>query len=240
MSKMDFTPPPSAPISPDDMPPVLCQLLLEWVLPHHLQEPILGDLQQEFSERRRQHAAQARWWYRRQTYATCWHFIQQTQGEWLMFLLSVVFFIGVSVWTMLLSAQGHDSSMFVDLPSLALVVVPAVLFATGSCSQQIFKQTLAVLLGSRRLRQAHEYQQCQHWLNVCGQSALLMGIFGTLIGLIAVANQINAENFAYAIGPSLGVALITLLYGYAVKVLCYVGAQRIDYLAAQAQQQEDI
>lgn len=213
-----------------EQPPLLCQRLLEWVLPETLQEPVLGDLQEEFIERQQQNHSHACWWYRQQTLSTCWHFIYQTKGDWLMFVLSVVFFIAVSFWAMFIAGAGN-SGMFYDLVSLVLIIPPAVLFAVGATSGHTLQQAMAFLLNPRPGADPLTYQQIRHFFNVMGNSALLLGFFSTLIGVVAIANAMNADNFASSFGQATAVCLLTLLYGCALKTLCYVAAQKVSFVA---------
>jgi len=221
---------PPGPLPPALQPPLLGQLLLEWVLPEALQEPVLGDLQEEFLEKRQQNPAQARWWYRKQALRTCWHFLHQTKGDWLMFIFSLLFFIGISVWVMWLSS-ADSLMMFYDFPSLALIFPTALLFAVGATSRNTAQQAVAFLFEPKSGLAPVYYQQIQHFFEVLGKSGLLLGWFTTLIGIVAMANGINADNFAEAFGPSLGVCLLTLLYSYGLKTITYIAAQKVRFVA---------
>jgi chemotaxis protein MotA len=222
---------PQGPLPPALQPPLLGQLLLEWVLPEALQEPVLGDLQEEFLEKRQQNATRARWWYRQQALRTCWHFLHQTKGDWLMFIFSLLFFIGISVWVMWLSS-ADSLMMFYDFPSLALIFPTALLFAIGTTSRTTAQHAVAFLFEPKAGLPPLYYQQIQHFFEVIGQSGLLLGWFTTLIGVVAIANSINAENFAEAFGPACGVCLLTLLYSYGLKTITYIAAQKVRFVAA--------
>lgn len=223
---------PPGPLPPALQPPLISQLLLEWVLPETLQEPVLGDLQEEFIERQQQNRGRACWWYRQQAFSTCWHFLHQTKGDWLMFLISVLFFIGVSLWAMLVSSSG-DSGLFFDFISVVLIVPSALLFAVGATSRQTLRQAVAFLLNPKLGADPVTYQQIRHFFEVMGHSALLLGIFSTLIGVVAIANLMSAQSFATTFGPATAVCLLTLLYGYALKTLCYVAAQKVTFIARE-------
>jgi chemotaxis protein MotA len=217
-------------------PPIISQLLLEWVLPDALQEPVLGDLQEEFIQRQHYNRQRACWWYRRQAWSTCWHFLHQTKGDWLMFVFSMLFFIGISVWAMLMSAPD-DPLAFYDFISLVLIFPPAVLFAVGATSRQTLQRAIAFLFDPRPGAATQEYQQIRHFFRVMGNSGLLLGGFSTLIGVIAIAQQTNADNFSSTIGPATAVCLLTLLYGAALKTLCYIAAEKVSFVAQSSAQQ---
>ncbi|MDR7121839.1 permease prefix domain 2-containing transporter [Rheinheimera soli] len=222
-----------------EQPPLLCQRLLEWVLPDALQEPVLGDLQEEFIERQQQNHSHACWWYRQQALSSCWHFIYQTKGDWLMFVLSVVFFIGLSLWAMVVASAGN-SWIFYDFISLLLIIPPALLFAVGATSRQTSRQAMAFLVNPRQGANAQTYQQIRHFFDVMGNSALLLGFVSTLIGVVAIANAMNAENFAASFGEATAVCLLTLLYGCGLKTLCYIAAQKVSFVAQETSQDHNV
>lgn len=235
---MKWSPPPlpHGPLPPEMQPPIISQLLLEWVLPEALQEPVLGDLQEEFIQRQQQNRQRACWWYRRQALTTCWHFLHQTKGDWLMFIFSMLFFIGISVWAMLVSAP-EDPLTFYDFISLVLIFPPALLFAVGATSRQTLQRAIAFLFNPRPGADPHAYQQIRHFFQVMGNSGLLLGWFSTLIGVIAIADAMNADNFSTAFGPATAVSLLTLLYGAALKTLCYIAAEKVSFVAQSSVQQ---
>lgn len=229
---MKWSPPPLPPglLPPEMQPPFISQLLLEWVLPDALQEPVLGDLQEEFIQRQLCSRWRACWWYRRQALTTFGHFLYQTKGDWLMFMFSMLFFIVISIWAMLVCSPD-DPFAFYDLISLVLIVPPAVLFAVGATSRMTLKRAMAFLLNPHPGAAAQEYQQISHFFKVMGNSGLLLGLFSTLIGVIAIAQQTNADNFAETFGPATAVCLLTLLYGAALKMLCYVTVEKVSFVA---------
>lgn len=230
---------PSGPLPPALQPPLLCQLLLEWVLPDALQEPVLGDLQEEFIERQQQSRNSACWWYRGQTVSTCWHFLHQTKGDWLMLVLSMVFFIGISLWAMFVSNPA-DPWTYYDFVSLVLIFPSALLFAVGATSRRTLQQAVAFLMNPGAAAEPVVYQQIRHFFDVMGQSALLLGFFSTLIGVVAIANAMTAENFAASFGPATAVCLLTLLYGSGLKTLCYVAAQKVSFTARENSRNDSV
>ncbi len=221
---------PPGPLPPALQPPLLGQLLLEWVLPSAIQEPVLGDLQEEFIARRRLNPTKARWWYRKQALQTCWYFLSQTKGDWLMFIFSLLFFAAVSVWVMWIS--GADNiSIFYDFVSLALIFPTALLFAIGATSRYTAQQAVGFLFEPRKGLEPSYYQRLEHFFNVIGQSGLLLGLFTTLIGAVAIANGMTSENFSRDFGPAMGVCLLAVLYGFALKTVAYIAAQKVNYIA---------
>jgi chemotaxis protein MotA len=224
---------PPGPLPPALQPPLLAQLLLEWVLPRALQEPVLGDLQEEFIARRKIHPTKARWWYRKQACQTCWYFLSQTRGDWLMFIFSMLFFAAVSMWVMWIS--GADNlSMFFDVVSLALIFPCALLFAIGATSRQTAQLAFGFLCDPRSGFDTPYYQKLEHFFNVLGHSALLLGGFTTLIGAVAIANGMTSQNFASEFGPAMGICLLAVLYGLGIKTIAYIAAQKVCFVAKQS------
>ncbi len=218
------------PLPPQQQPPILAQLWLEWVLPPALQDPILGDLQEEFVVRQQQHRRLARHWYVRQSIQTGLQFIQQTKGDLLMFMLSVLFFLaitGFGIWL----CNPDNPAIFYDFPSILLVVVPAPLLAVGVTSRQIARQAISLLTQPAQAASARDYQQSLQFWRVLGNTAVLCGIVATLVGIIAIANSTNGDNAGSVLGPASAVCLLTMLYAFILKTLSYVASEKIRYLA---------
>ena len=60
-----------------------------------------------------------------------------------------------------------------------------------------------------------------------GEGAVYFGWLGTLIGLIAITgNRFMVWGNVEKMGPALAVAMLTILYGYTVKLTCIAITQR--------------
>ena len=60
-----------------------------------------------------------------------------------------------------------------------------------------------------------------------GEGAVYFGWLGTLIGLIAMTgNRFMVWGDVEKMGPALAVALLTILYGYTVKLACMAISQK--------------
>ncbi len=57
-----------------------------------------------------------------------------------------------------------------------------------------------------------------------GDVSMLMGIIGTFVGAILTLNylQLGAD-----IAPSIGIAVVTMFYGFLFKLVSYVAEQRV-------------
>tara|TARA_Y100001968_G_C18865360_1_gene484593 strand:+ start:58 stop:414 length:357 start_codon:yes stop_codon:yes gene_type:complete len=87
---------------------------------------------------------------------------------------------------------------FVDLASLSVVVVLGAIFAASVKSDRSFIQKF-------------------------GDGCVRAGWIGTLIGCIVIFGSERFTSFNTAeIGPAIAVALLTVLYGYAFKMLAMI------------------
>lgn len=75
------------------------------------------------------------------------------------------------------------------------------------------------------------YQQSQQVFVVLGNCGLMLSGFMTLIGFVSMGAVM--ENMTY-FGQATSVACLPLLYGVAIKLVCYVAQQKMSALAAQS------
>ena len=69
-----------------------------------------------------------------------------------------------------------------------------------------------------------KYDPSKHFANF-GQGAVYFGWLGTLIGLIAITgNRFMVWGDVEKMGPALAVSMLTVLYGYSLKLIC-IGLQ---------------
>lgn len=208
-------------------PPKMFERFLRWTLPAELKEPLLGDLSEEFQHLQQLHSASAKHWYVKQALRTANQFIWQTKRGIVMFIISILVFLFFSFMALWFSVDGSISLTFVDIPSLLLVFPPAILFAIGVTSVKDMKNALAVLFNDELQLSNLELTSAKQFYNVLGNSAVLMGIFTTFIGAVAIA--VNIENVAEEFGPAFGVCILVLLYGFGLKTLSYVAEQKVQY-----------
>jgi hypothetical protein len=208
-------------------PPQLVERLLRWTLPEALKEPILGDLAEEFQQKRYQNTVNARRWYIRQALTTSNHYIWQTKRGLVMFSLSIVVFTALSI--MALWFSSGDLSMFLDVPSLLLIFPPSILFALGVTSVNDMKNGFASLFDDEINLSKLELVRAKQFFDVMGNSAMFMGAFTTFIGAIAIGSNLAAEDFSTAFGPAFAVCILVLMYSSGFKTVCYVASQKIQY-----------
>ncbi len=204
--------------------PKSARLLLEFILPEHLIEPVLGDLEEEFNHRATsQTLLKRQLWYWRQALTTTFHFINHTQKALIMFLISVVFFGSLTFLAMYL---GGGVGAFMDLPSFIITLPPALLFTLAVTSKASFGQAFNIVLSGH----ADSLKQVRTSLmvfSVLGNTSLWIGALMTVVGWIAIGSQLtDIEVF----GRAFAISILTMFYALVIKLICYVACQRITYI----------
>ena len=143
-----------------------------------------------------------------------------------MFILSFIIFVALTLWAMWI---GGEISMFLNLPSFLLVIPPAIFFAMGATSSGELKMAFSLLFDDEKTPSTNQVKITRRFLSVMGNSALLLGVLMTTLGLVSMGSYINADNIHTHLGTSFGVALLTSMYAIAFKILCYISEQKIQY-----------
>lgn len=143
-----------------------------------------------------------------------------------MFIISILIFIAASLMGMLI---GFELAAYVDIVSIILVLVPAIFFSIAATSYNDLMRGIAMLLSDKKPQTPVQLTLSKHSFRVLGNAALLLGIFSTLLGIIAIAGNLPAAEFSTAFGSAVAVCLLTLYYGVALKLICYVAEQKIQH-----------
>ena len=114
-----------------------------------------------------------------------------------MFFLGLIGVFGVMMYAAVL---GGSLTAFIDLPSLIVVVV-ASFFAALAMSKGKFDERT---------------------ISLTGDAAVIVGWLGFLIGLVLMAGDLKNLLANDAIGPAFGVAFLTVLYRYFLKLVCFM------------------
>ncbi len=142
------------------------------------------------------------------------------------YFISLVVFIGSLVLGVSVSAGGSELLvLLIDIPSVVIVLVPAIVFSIATSSWKTFSLSWKLVFVSGAEAAKEEIQEVRAVLNTFGNVSLLMGIIGTLIGLVLMLADLSDPN---AIGPNMSVALLTIYYGTFLKFLCYVAERRVN------------
>ena len=105
---------------------------------------------------------------------------------------------------------------------LGLFIVAFIVFgATSIVGLELFNDVHSILFilggatGYSLIKSKNE-----NWLKHIGDGGVYFGWFGTLIGLIAIAgNRFDVWGDIDKIGPALAVAMLTIFYGYLLKLI---------------------
>ena len=124
--------------------------------------------------------------------------------------------------------QFHVGNLkyFIDLPSLLIILIPTILFAIGSYSRETYVKTWSISFGNPENCNQSELIEVNKCLNTMGNMSIVMGILGTLIGLILILQ--NFHNIGENLGPSLAVTIITLYYGFLFKALFMSASSKVE------------
>jgi len=145
-----------------------------------------------------------------------------------MYLFSLVVFIGLTAMAMILAGRVW---MFFDIPSLLLIFPPAIIFSVAATSWHDFKNSFGFIFKNQTDQPSNKYIKAKRSLSVMGNSAVLLGIFMTFLGWVAIANNLKAENFETSFGSAFAVSILTLIYGCGLKLVCYVSEMKIQSLS---------
>lgn len=211
------------------LPPTLATRFLKWSLPSDIKEPVLGDLEEEFITHMQCElkSKRANSWYWKQSIRTGVQFMFKTNRGFFMFLLSILVFIATTSMGMYFAGEIW---FFWDVPSL-LLVMPAFFFAMAATSYNDFMNAFAVLSKDAQACTLTELNVSKVVFQVLGNSAVILGIFTTMIGWVAMGSNIEPEAFSKVIGPAFGVSILTIMYGLVIKVLSYVAEKKLAYKA---------
>ncbi|MFT5163390.1 MAG: hypothetical protein ACI9FJ_001985 [Alteromonadaceae bacterium] len=215
-------------MSQSQLPPKVAQILLHWVLPANIRDQVIGDLFEEFNLLidDNQNVAQADYWFWQQSARTALLYLWKERGGIMAFVVSIAVFFGFSMMAMWL---GGGMFMFVDIPSFLIVVPPAVAFGIAASSVKAAKEALAFAFVDQLEVDSKDAQDACRFLKVTGNTAAYLGFFTTLIGWVAMGNNISAAEFGNSIGPAFAVSILTVIYGMAVKLLCYTAEQKLQF-----------
>jgi len=207
--------------------PEFYEKLLLWCVPAELQSPIMGDCCEEFSARN--NSLQAHIWLSRQTLSLLFRFMSTTQKGTLMFAIAVTALIAVFAMTLYL---GGGISIFINVPSMLIVLPPALIFAWISSPPTVFKQAFACLFNDQRIQQLEDNEAHAAVFSVMGKTAMLMGWFGVVSGAISMVSHLTPDIFADAVGPATAVTFLTLMYAFIIKALCYLAELKLSVARA--------
>lgn len=210
-------------------PPIIALKWLNLCVPVSIREHLIGDMVEEFQLEQlpNKGTMRAKLWFWKQTLLTNYEFLNKQKGGIMAFMVSIVVFISTLIMAMWL---GAEFSAFLNLPSLLITLVPAICFGLAATSVNSMKATLKLCLSEQKDVEPLQINAAIQFLQVSGNSGLLLGVIGTIIGAIAIGSNMEADVFGEVFGPAFAVCMLTLLYTFCFKVLCYVAEQKIRFL----------
>jgi flagellar motor component MotA len=143
-----------------------------------------------------------------------------------MFLLGTIVFIGMIAMAMMISGE---IMMFVNLPSLLIVVPPALILTLGSTSKQSRSHAVKLLFNDGLRLNSAELNAAKHVFTTFGNLNMLMGFIGIIVGAIAMGNTLNNDNISQLFGSAFAVCILTLCYALLIKALCYAAEAKIQF-----------
>lgn len=207
-------------------PPKAANKFLTWALPDNIVEPVLGDLSEEYFQQVANNSLlKAKLWYWRQALKSGFQFVLKTQRGFVMFVFSILLFLVIAFMAMLL---GDAFDFFFDIPSLLIVFPPAIAFAYAATSKADVSNAFSLLLGSNSEQNEQTYRSAKRVFSVLGNSGFVLGVFMTLIGWVAMGS--NMEDMTH-FGTAFAISILALIYGIALKMVCYVAEQKIQTLS---------
>ncbi len=207
-------------------PPKAASLFLAWALPDSIVEPVLGDLSEEYIQRiSNNKLIAAKTWYWRQAVKSGIQFMFKTQRGFVMFIFSIILFVAM---TMLLVALSGVTSTFIDVQSIIGIFPPAIAFTYAATSKKSVHKAFSILINNTVSQSEESYLLSRRVFIVLGNSGVILGLFITLIGLTAMgANMTDLSSF----GTAFSFSILGLMYGIALKMVCYVAEKKIQTLS---------
>jgi hypothetical protein len=207
-------------------PPKAASLFLAWALPDSIVEPVLGDLSEEYIQRiSNNKLIAAKTWYWRQAVKSGIQFMFKTQRGFVMFIFSIILFVAM---TMLLVALSGVTSTFIDVQSIIGIFPPAIAFTYAATSKKSVHQAFSILINNTVSQSEKSYLLSRRVFIVLGNSGVILGLFITLIGWTAMgANMTDLSSF----GTAFSFSILGLMYGIALKMVCYVAEKKIQTLS---------
>ena len=123
-----------------------------------------------------------------------------------------------------LSLVLSNGFYFIDLPSLLIILPVAIFFGISATSWRSYGRCWTYTLGGAKLVSIPEANSVARCLKVMGDVSMLMGIIGTFVGAIL---SLNYLQLGANIAPSIGIAVVTMFYGFLFKLVSYVAEQRV-------------
>ncbi len=210
------------------VPPKIAEKLLHWCLPAKIRDQLIGDLFEQFEQLHSNSDGKllAQIWFWRQSVDTALFYLYKEKGGFMAFIVSIIILIVMTLGAMLL---GGALGFYWDIPSLLIVVPPAIAFGIAASSVDAYKNSIRLAFVDQLEVDRQTAKSACHFLTVTGTSGMYLAVVMTLIGWVSMGANIKAAEFSTVIGQAFAVSILTIIYAIMLKLVCYTAAQKIQF-----------
>ncbi len=142
------------------------------------------------------------------------------------FYILLALLISLGSWLL----EGGEIGALLQAPAMIFTLIPPLFFAIAATSWRAFALSWKLVFHHQAQTSPKEVEQACVYLKVFGYTSLFQGLIGTIMG--AIATLASAGGFTVDVVMSelmhhMGAAMIALLWGMTLKMLCHVAEQRI-------------
>jgi len=131
------------------------------------------------------------------------------------------FFIAVSVFFLSVFFAGLSPLTIIDLPSLAIVIAPPLLFTLCSGRTREYIAGWKLVIYNKYSLAEYQMQECREVFRFMYKSTIASGFAGMMLGVIILLGNITDLS---SLGTGLSIALLSLLYSVLVGCFLYYPA----------------
>ena len=154
-----------------------------------------------------------------------------TSGAYMIWISFIIAFglIGIATSFDFMNMEFNliNLSYFIDLPSLLIIVVPSIFFSISATSWKSYWHSWSYPFLWRKQVGEDDANSAARCLKVKGDAGFVMGLIGTVIGVIIMIRDISVYAETQDLLNAVSVASITLFYGLLYKLFCYIAEQRV-------------
>ncbi len=154
-----------------------------------------------------------------------------TSGAYMIWISFIIAFglIGIATSFDFMNMEFNliNLSYFIDIPSLLIIVVPSIFFSISATSWKSYWHSWSYPFLWRKRVEEDDANSAARCLKVKGDAGFVMGLIGTVIGVIIMIRDISVYAETQDLLNAVSVASITLFYGLLYKLFCYIAEQRV-------------
>ena len=154
-----------------------------------------------------------------------------TSGAYMIWISFIIAFglIGIATSFDFMNMEFNliNLSYFIDIPSLLIIVVPSIFFSISATSWKSYWHSWSYPFLWRKQVGEDDANSAARCLKVKGDAGFVMGLIGTVIGVIIMIRNISVYAETQDLLNAVSVASITLFYGLLYKLFCYIAEQRV-------------